>query len=85
MNGTNSTKNEYIIYMGMTIIIVQILQRLLLTAQVRAAEQNPSVNLVEIADYTVYRQTVLFFALIDLIIRDMWSGIQTKPDQASFS
>ena len=56
---------------------------MLLTAQVRAAEQNTSVNLVEVAEYTVYRQTVLFFAITDLIIREMFTGIQENQGQVS--
>jgi len=62
----------------------QILQRLLVTAQLRAVGQpsgDSTVNLVEVAEYGVYRTAVIFFGLVDLLIREMWAGVPTQADQ----
>lgn len=56
--------------------MLQLLQRLLLTAHLRAG-----VGLAEVAEYGVYRQAVLFFGLVDLVVREMWAGVQHTPDQ----
>jgi len=61
----------------------KILQRLLLTVHVRATASDsadPAPRL-ETLDYSVYRPALLFFAMVDLIITQMWKGVQTKPDQ----
>jgi len=62
-----------------------ILQRLLLTVHVRSTASDGGSSSdqpkMEVAEYSVYRPALLFFAMVDLIIKDMWSGIQTKSDQ----
>ena len=67
-----------------------VLQRLLVTAQLRAASADGGgaagtgggpVNLVEVAEYGVYRTAVLVFGMVDLLIREMWAGVPEKSDQ----
>ena len=55
-----------------------ILQRLLATIHVRA---GPPINKTEMLDYAQYRSVVLFWAMTDLIIKEMWSGVPVSPDQ----
>ena len=74
---------------------VHILQRLLLTVHIRAGGAGTAAVAaaassdgadggtpkMEIAEYSVYRPALMFFAMVDLIIKDMWAGVHTKPDQ----
>ena len=32
-------------------------------------------------DYPSYRAAVLFWAMVDLVMRDMWAGVPAQPDQ----
>ena len=32
-------------------------------------------------DFNAYKQLVLFWALVDLLIREMWAGVPLLPDQ----
>jgi hypothetical protein len=50
-----------------------------LTAHLRAV----GASVREVAEYGVYRQAVLFFGLVDHVVRDMWAGVPTKPDQVT--
>jgi len=57
---------------------VAVLQRLLLTAQVRAAQGGAISKTV--LEFSAYRQLILFWGLVDLIIREMWAGVPSLPD-----
>jgi len=54
-----------------------VLQRLLATVHIRAA--NPVKK--EVLEYSQYRSLVLFWCLVDLVIREMWAGVSAQPDQ----
>lgn len=56
---------------------VEVLRRLLVTAQVRAGPPTPR----HLLDYSRYRQLLLFWALVDLFIREMWAGVAAQTDQ----
>jgi len=55
-----------------------ILQRLLLTVHVRAGSP---VNKTQLFEYSKYRSVVLFWAMVDLVIKEMWKGIVQGPGQ----
>ena len=55
-----------------------ILQRLLATVHIRA---GPPVNKTGMLDYSAYRPLVLFWAMVDLVIREMWKGVALAPEQ----
>merc|ERR1719228_3199483 len=57
---------------------VAVLQRLLLTAHVRAAQGGAVSKAV--LEFSAYRQLILFWGLVDLIIREMWAGVPSLPD-----
>ena len=57
---------------------VAVLQRLLLTAQVRAAQGGPVARTV--LEFTAYRQLALFWGLVDLVIKELWAGVPILPD-----
>ena len=54
-----------------------VLQRLLATVHIRAG--NPVKR--EVLDYGQYRGLVLFWALVDLLIREMWATVTVQPEQ----
>ena len=54
-----------------------ILQRLLATVHIRAS--NPVKK--EVLEYSQYRSLVLFWAFVDLVIREMWTGVTPQPEQ----
>ena len=35
----------------------------------------------EVLEYSQYRSLVLFWCLVDLVIREMWAGVTAQPDQ----
>ena len=54
-----------------------ILQRLLATVHIRAS--NPVKK--EVLEYSQYRSLVLFWAMVDLLMREMWAGVTAQSEQ----
>ena len=54
-----------------------VLLRLLATVHIRAS--NPVKK--EMLEYSQYRSLVLFWAMVDLVMKEMWAGITAQPDQ----
>merc|ERR1719318_801250 len=54
-----------------------VLQRLLVTAHVRAGPPTSKVVL----EYNQYRHLLLFWAMVDLLMREMWAGVTSQQDQ----
>ena len=57
------------------------LQRLLATVHIRAAGPGQPVNKTSVLEYGQYRGMVLFWAMVDLVITEMWSGVSMATDQ----
>lgn len=57
---------------------VAVLQRLLLTAQVRAAQGGTVARTV--LEFSAYRQLALFWGLVDLVVKELWAGVPVLPD-----
>ena len=55
-----------------------ILQRLMATVHIRA---GTPVNKTQMMEYSAYRPLVLFWAMVDLVIRQMWAGVTVGPEQ----
>ena len=55
-----------------------IFQRLMATVHIRA---GAPVNKKAMMEYSAYRPLVLFWAMVDLVIRQMWAGVTVGPDQ----
>ena len=55
-----------------------ILQRLMATVHIRA---GAPVNKTAMMEYSAYRPLVLFWAMVDLVIRQMWAGVTVGPEQ----
>ena len=55
-----------------------VLQRLLLTAQVRAAQGGTVARTV--LEFSAYRQLALFWGLVDLVVKELWAGVPVLPD-----
>ena len=53
------------------------MQRLLVTAHVRAGPPTSKVVL----ENNQYRHLQLFWAMVDLLMREMWAGVTSQQDQ----
>lgn len=58
---------------------VAVLQRLLLTAQVRASPPSGPVSRT-VLEYPAYRQLLLFWGLLDLVSTQLWAGVPSLPE-----
>ena len=56
---------------------VAVLQRLLVTVHVRA---GPPISKT-VLDYNQYRHLLLFWAMVDLLMKEMWAGVTSQQDQ----